>query len=179
MNDQTVSPVDIFQQMERDSLGNQLTDAEAAPGEVWRAFVFNVDGLDLAVPFLGQFGIVPGQDLFAVPMANSWVKGMTNIRGEIYTVVDFSEFIGRKQVRTTKKCNLLLLPDPVLKSALLLDSRISLRSFPHDLPVTGNDLFYAKLAPYLSRVVVDGNKQWGVLDVEALCRSSEFSQIGL
>ncbi len=178
MNDQTVSPLDIFQQLENDSLGNQLTDAEAVAGEVWRGFVFNVDGLDLAVPFLGEFGIVPNQEMFAVPMASSWVKGMTNVRGEIYTVVDFSEFIGRKPVRMTKRCNLLLLPDSGLKSALLLDGRISLRTFSFDLPLASNDLFYSKLAPYLSRVVVDGDKQWGVLDVEALCGSRKFSQIG-
>lgn len=178
MSDQTASPLDILQQLENDSLGNQLTDAEAVAGEVWRGFVFNVDGLDIAVPFLGQFGIVPSQELFAVPMAKPWVKGMTNIRGEIYTIIGFSEFIGRKQVRITKDCNFLLLPDPSLKSALLLDSRISLRSFSYDLPLSSNDLFDAKLTPYLSRVVVDGDKQWGVLDVEALSRSHEFSQIG-
>lgn len=178
MSDKIASPLDILLEMENDSLGNQLADADAVPGEVWRGFVFNVDGLDLAVPFLGQFGIVPSQELFALPMVNSWVKGMTNIRGEIYTVVDFSAFIGRKQVRTMKGCNLLLLPDPLLKSALLLDSRISLRSFADDLPLSSTDLFYPKLTPYLSRVIVDGDKQWGVLDVDALCKSREFSQVG-
>jgi twitching motility protein PilI len=178
MDDKLTNPLEIFEQLELQSLGNQLSNSEDVAGEFWRGFVFNVGGLDLVAPFTGEYEIVPNQKLYPLPMSRSWVKGVTNIRGEIYTVIDFSEFIGQKPTRITKTCNLFLLPDPTLKSALLLASRISLRSFSTELPVTSATMFGSRLSPYISRVLIDGSTRWGVLDIDALSKSESFSQIG-
>lgn len=177
MDDKLTNPLEIFKQLELESLGNQLRESDEVAGDFWRGFVFNVDGLDLVAPFTGEYEIVPNQELYPLPMSRSWVKGVTNIRGEIYTVIDFSEFIGQKPTRVTKTCNLFLLPDPMLKSALLLDSRISLRSFSSELPVTSSITFGARLSPYISRALIDGSTRWGVLDIDALSTSESFSQI--
>ncbi len=173
------SPLESFQRLEHQSLGNQITETEQTLVDTWRGFAFDVDGLNLTVPFEGQFEIVPGQALFPMPIAQSWVRGMTNIRGEIYTVVDFSEFIGKRPVRNAEGGNLLLLPDENLKSAFILESRISLRSFNTRLPTKNTSMFYAGISRFLSRVVIDGEKEWGVVDIDALSRSSEYVQIGV
>jgi twitching motility protein PilI len=178
MNSQEISPLDIFQQLEQESLGNQLAESEEISGETWRGFIFNIDGIEIVVPFAGEFEIVPMRTLSPLPMAAKWVRGMTNIRGEIYTIVDFSEFIGQRPVRNLKNANLFLLPDSGLKSALLINSRISLRTFSAELPTTSKDAFNTSLAPYLSTVVVDDSTKWGVLDVDLLSKSAQFNQIG-
>lgn len=178
MNSQERSPLEILRQLELESLGNQLADSEEISGESWRGFTFNIDGVDIVVPFVGEFEIVPIQPLSPLPMAVNWIKGMTNIRGEIYSVVDLSEFIGQRPVRNLKNTNLFLLPDSGLKSALLIDSRISLRTFSSELPTTSKDAFHPRLVPFLSTVLVDDNRTWGVLDVHLLSKSALFNQIG-
>lgn len=169
--------MELLQQLEGESLGNQLVESDAEPGEIWRGFVFNIDELSLAVPFVGEFEIIPCGELSPLPIAKSWIKGMTNIRGEIYTIVDFSEFIGKKPVRTTKGCNLLLLPDTGLKSALLIESVVRLKSFSADLPTVNVESFHSGLAPYLSAVINDGEINWGVINIQGLSDSADFSCI--
>ena len=173
------SPVDLLRGIEQANLGNQLDDPAQHAGDFWRGFVFQVEELNIAVPFAGEFEIVPAQETSSLPLTQPWVVGMTNIRGEIYTLVDFSAFIGRKPIRISPKCHFLLLPDPELKSGLVLASRIRLRTFSADLQSElGTSLDYG-LDPYLERVINDDNETWGVMDIMALCDAPEFQRIGV
>ncbi len=178
VNSPDSTPLALFRQLENDSLGDQLVDQDVRPGEFWRGFVFKVDELDLVLPLFRGFEIVPCQELSPLPMVKSWVKGMTNIRGEIYTVVDFSEFIGKKPVRATKNCNLFLLPDVRMKSALLIESRVGLQSFSSELRVCATDSLHPGLTPYLGTVLVDEGLNRGVIDIRALCDADRFVHIG-
>ena len=175
----TPSPIDLLAGLEQANLGNQLDDPDKQVGDFWRGFVFQVEELNIAVPFAGEFEIVPAQEVARLPLTQPWVIGMTNIRGEIYTLVDFSAFIGRKPIRVNPKCHFLLLPDPVLKSALVLDSRIRLRTFSVDLQNETRAWPDSGLDPYLERVIIDDDEKWGVLDIMALCDAPEFQRIGV
>ncbi len=135
--------------------------------------------MNLAVPCADGFEIVSVRELSPLPMARDWVRGMQNIHGEIHTVVDFAAFIGLAPTPATHTCNLLALPDAGLKSALLIAGRIRVKSFSCALPQADCGQFHEKLAPYLNRVVVDQGQPCGVIDVEALCGSRDFVQIGL
>ena len=175
----TPSPVDLLRGLEQANLGNRLDDPDKQVGDFWRGFVFEIEDLNIAVPFAGEFEIVPAQEVSGLPLTQPWVAGMTNIRGEIYTLVDFSAFIGRRPIRMGPKCHFLLLPDPGLKSALVLDSRIRLRTFSVDLPSEDIAQLDPGLNPYLERVISDGGKKWGVMDIMALCNAPEFQRIGV
>ena len=177
MDDADQNPLEFLRQLEIDSLGNQLADTEQAQGEAWQGFVFTIEKYNLVVPFLGEFEIYPCGEIASVPMAKSWVRGIANIRGEIYTVVDLPAFTGSKPIRNVKGCNLILLPDFRLRSALLVEGRIGMRSFDDKLPEGSRDGFPRKLATYLSRVVVDGDQHWGVVDVKSLSSADEFLNI--
>ena len=172
------SPLELLEQLLSSSQGNQLGDAEDTGADQWRAFIFHIGEADIAVPAQGEFEIVPVQDVVPVPLSKPWVRGMTNVRGDIYTVIDFSEFIGGSRTRVASGNNLFLLPDKVLKSALLIDGRVSLKSFSVDAPLGSKYNLPELLRPYVSSVIRSDEKLWGVLDVERLCSSQEFSRIG-
>ena len=174
-----LNPVDLLLGLERASQGNLLDDPEQIAGEFWRGFVFQIEDLNIAVPFAGEFEIVPALPVSALPLTQPWILGMTNVRGEIYTLVDFSAFIGRRPVRLGPKCHFLLLPDSGLKSALVLDSRIRLRTFASDLQSEGKIWLDPGLTPYLDRVISDGGERYGVIDIQALCTAPEFQRIGI
>ncbi len=172
------SPLKLFQSLENASLGNLLDDSAIVSQASWRGFVFKIEELSLAIPFDGEFEIVPAQELSPLPMTQPWLLGMTNIRGNIYTLIDFSHFIGRRLVRLNSRCNFLLLPDVGLKSGLVLDGRISLRSFSADLIDDDQVSLDSGLNPYLSKVFDDNNEKFGVIDIDSLCNSPEFANIG-
>jgi len=173
------NPIVLLQALEQENLGNQLASKQEGPVETWRGFTFDVGEMSLVVPFVSEVAIVPIQELSPVPITKEWVKGMLNVRGEIHTVVDFAAFIGLPPTRITKRCNLFLLPDARLKSALLIAGRINLKPFSSALPTVEPGQFHVNLIPYLSTVVVDQNQHWGVIDINALCGANDFVQIGL
>lgn len=168
----------IMSRLEARSLGNRLAEKEEDTDVSWRGFVFRVDQWDIAVPFVGEFEIVPYQPLFPLPMTMPWVRGMTNVRGEIYTVVDFSRFIGSGPVKNLKVSNLFLLPDEGLKAALLIGGRISLRAFSSSLQTSEPGGFQEVLAQYLNAVLLENETAWGILDIRRLCNSEQFVNIG-
>ncbi len=168
----------VISELEAKSLGNRLAAREEDTDTSWRGFVFRVDRWDIAVPFVGGFEIVPYQPLSPLPMTMPWVSGVTNVRGDIYTVVDFSRFIGGSPVRNLKVSNLFLLPDEGLKAALLIEGRISLRAFSSGLQTSGSGGFQDTLDQYLNAVLLEDETSWGVLDVRRLCNSEKFVNIG-
>ena len=175
------NPLALLQKLEADSIGDRAISLEQQYTEVWRGFVFELDDLHLVVPFDGGYEIIPCGPVIPLPLTRDWVKGMTNIRGEIFTVVDIGGFLGREPLRTLRDTNLFLLPDQRLRSALVLKSKISLRTFVKDLPQIAPNELDQELAPYLNTVVTseDGSQKWGVLNLQKIMKTEEFTKIGM
>ncbi|MEM7196495.1 MAG: chemotaxis protein CheW [Pseudomonadota bacterium] len=174
------SPHDLLLHLEESSIGERAISLEQQYAEVWRGFVFSLGDLDVIVPFDGGYEILPCGELISLPLAQSWARGMINIRGEIYTVADLSGYLGLEPVRNFREANLLLMPDATLQCALLLDSKISLRSFSQDLPQgVADDVQFPR--PDLLLAVVfseDRMHKWAVLNLPSLLQESRFRNIG-
>ena len=175
------NPLSLLQKLEADSIGDRAISLEQQYTEVWRGFVFELDNHQLVVPFDGGYEIIPCGPVIPLPLTKNWVRGMTNIRGEIFTVVDIGGFLGREPLKSLRDTNLFLLPDQRLRSALVLKSKISLRTFVKDLPQVAPDEFDPELAPYLNTVVTseDGSQKWGVLNLQEIMRAEDFTKIGM
>lgn len=178
MNQSQIQPLQLLRQLESQSQGNAVLGEEPSFIESWRGFTFAIDELNMAIPFMGQYEIFPCGECWPLPMAKPWVRGMTNIRGEVYTVVDFAHFIGRRPVNVAMGNNLLVLSAGRLKSALLLKNKISLRAFDHDIPRGDVNDIEPDLRPYLNAFLIEGLKRWCVLDMRVLANSESFSNIG-
>ncbi len=163
----------------REHPDNRTSGEPESRADLWQGLVFSIGRLNLAVPCADGLEIVSARALSPVPMAKDWLRGMQSIHGEVYTVVDFSAFIGLASTPLTKTCNLLVLPDARLKSALLIASQIRIKSFSSALPLGDCEQFHLNLAPYLKRVVVAQGQPRGVIDIEALCGCRDFVQIGI
>ncbi|MDE0281691.1 MAG: chemotaxis protein CheW, partial [Gammaproteobacteria bacterium] len=132
---------------------------------------------NLVFPFSEGFEVLAEQEIQPVPWAEHWVRGMTNIRGEIHTVVDFSDFLGFGAVPSLRTAILFRLPDENLKSVLLLERWVNLRTFPEGLEQTEDAGIPPPLSSLVSSVLVERKQTWVVLDVDRLCRMPEFISI--
>ncbi len=173
-----MQPLELFRQLELLSQGNAVLGEDQLFVESWRGFTFSIDELNLAVPFMGQYEIFPCGGCSPLPMVKPWVRGMTNIRGEIYTVIDFAQLIGRRPVKVSSGANLLVLAEGRLKSALLLQNKVSLRSFDHDIPRGDVNDVEPGLRPYLNSFLMEGLQRWCVIDMRILTNSELFANIG-
>ena len=178
MNANLENPGSILEHLATLTMGAKAIESAQTTVSNWRGFAFQIDhNLSVVFPFTGGFEILPDREIQPVPWAKLWVRGMTNVRGDVYTVVDFANYIGLTGVRSQRTATLFKLPSSRLKSVLLMGGRVVLRTFSEILPHVKSDHVPLRLEPYVSTVIEDDDGVWVVLDVEKLCESKDFINI--
>lgn len=130
-------------------------------GEAWL-----VDLLDAAE-------VIPVPAITHVPLTRAWFKGMANVRGNLYSVVDFPAFLGRAHVAVGDESRLLLLGERFrLAAALLIDRALGLRH-PGQLQRGEGDPDRWARAHYTDP---DG-REWKELDVPQLVQHPDFMHV--
>lgn len=73
--------------------------------------------------------VIPVPPVVRVPGARRWFRGVTNIRGNLYAVSDFSDFMGQGVTPDSAECRLLLPHhDFGVNAALLVRSTLGLKN---------------------------------------------------
>lgn len=110
------------------ALVDKLTSAQR--GETPLAFLGIQAGRDhwlLDLPESGE--IVPVPPLTPVPLTKPWFRGLVNIRGTLFTVVDFSAFQGLEPTPITSQARLVMANGRFgHASALLVNRALGLRN---------------------------------------------------
>ena len=129
----------------------------------------------IALPDAGEIVSVPS--LTSVPLTHSWFIGIANIRGNLYSVTDFSAFRGKEATPRNALSRLLLIGTRHGNNAALLVTRLlGLRNLD-DLVLATSDIG----APaWVGDAYVDKDgRRWQVLNVRALFQDGAFMAIGV
>ena len=119
--------------------------------------------------------VMPVPAITTVPLTQPWFRGVANVRGNLYSVVDFAEFLGSGVSGIGEQARLVLLGERFRSAAaLLVDRSLGLRN-PKELRV---------------RAAASGGKswlrgeyedeaggRWRELDVGALVRDTGFLSV--
>jgi twitching motility protein PilI len=159
----------------QESLSQRLTSAHR--GDARRALLGVASGNDYWLLDLSDSGeVVPLPTLTSVPLTKPWFAGIANIRGTLYSVVDFSAFCGREPTRRNANARLLLVgARHGSNSALLVDRTLGLRSID-DLelvPAVGNE------SAWTGDVRQDAQgRRWTLLKLRELLVDPAFLDVG-
>jgi twitching motility protein PilI len=127
---------------------------------------------------LGDAGeVIPVPTVTPVPLTRPWFKGVANVRGNLYSVIDFPAFLGVGAVALGEHSRLLLLGERFRTSAaLLIDRSLGLRN-PEQLKPRAA----AADAPAWQRAQFDDaeGKAWKELDVPQLVRHADFLSVSV
>jgi twitching motility protein PilI len=121
--------------------------------------------------------VIPVPPITSVPLTRQWFKGVTNIRGNLYSVVDFPAFLGGGAVTLGEQSRLLLVGERFrMSSALLVDRSLGLRNPEQLKPREGG----ANAAtPWLKGEFSDEEgRAWKELDVAQLVQHPDFLGVG-
>ena len=81
--------------------------------------------------------VIPVPPITPVPLTRPWFRGVANVRGNLYSVVDFAAFVGVGSVEVTERSRLVLLGERLRSAAaLLVDRSLGLRN-PDQLRTCG------------------------------------------
>lgn len=121
---------------------------------------------------LGDAGeVIPVPPITAVPLTRGWFKGVTNIRGNLYSVVDFPAFLGSAPVTISDQSRLLLIGERFrMGSALLVDRSLGLRN-----PAQLTPRPKSSDSPWVKGEYLDPEGRiWQELDVPQLVQQPDF-----
>lgn len=135
-----------------------------------------IDGTAWLVDLTEAGEMIPVPPISAVPLARPWFLGVANIRGNLYSVVDFAAFLGGGVTAVTDQARLLLISDRFRAGcALLVGRSLGLRKSGDLEPrpiVSGSKWTRAEYAD------AEG-KRWRELNVPALVRDPEFLDVSV
>jgi twitching motility protein PilI len=113
-----------------------------------------------------------------VPLTHAWFSGVANIRGNLYSIVNFPAFLGEAPLIPTEQSRLVLIGDKYrVGSALLINGVLGLRDAAQlqlKNDATTDAAPWSK-AEYVDR---DGNA-WKELDVPRLVQHADFLGVGV
>jgi twitching motility protein PilI len=121
--------------------------------------------------------IVPLSPLTSVPLTQPWFAGIANIRGNLYSVVDFSAFQGKEATLRNASSRLLLVGTRHGSNAALLVTRmLGLRNIDDLTPVAADP----DAASWASDAFRDREGRcWKLLNVRRLLADERFLEIGV
>jgi twitching motility protein PilI len=119
--------------------------------------------------------VLPVPVITPVPLMRPWFRGLANIRGNLYSVIDFSAFLGRRPVRAGDPSRLLLLAERFgLGAALLVDRSLGLRNAGQLREAEGTPDAWAR-----ARYEDTEGRQWKELDLTRLAQHPDFLAVGI
>jgi len=110
-----------------------------------------------------------------VPHVPAWVRGVTNLRGDILSVVDMRAFLGLDAAAPHSARMLVVrLLTEEFATGLLVDSVDRIVAVPHEAIRPPESSLEGALAPYLSGVYVMDEQLVAVLDLDRFLRSADI-----
>lgn len=155
-------------------LAERLTSAHR--GEAAQALLGTVAGKERYLLELADSGeVLPLPPLTAVPLTKPWFAGVANVRGVLYSVVDFSAFRGGEATPKNSAARLLLVGARYgVNSALLVNRTLGLKSLAgmQEAAVAGDRPAWVGVR------YVDGSGQaWTQLRLKPLLEDQEFLNV--
>jgi twitching motility protein PilI len=137
---------------------------------------FQVGGDNWFVALHQVSEVVPVPATVPVPLTHSWFRGVANVRGNLYSIVDFAAFQGGEPIATGVERRVILVSDRLVGGAGLLVSRMLGLRNPEQFNAAARP---AGAAPWVGGAYTDaGGTRWLELDLPALVREQRFLEVG-
>ena len=120
--------------------------------------------------------VIPVPAMVPVPRTHSWFRGVANVRGNLYSIVDFAAFQGRDVTPGGMERRVILVSDRLVGGAGIMVSRM--------LGLRNPEQFNAATRPanapdWVGAAYTDaGGTRWLELDLPVLAREQRFLEVG-
>jgi twitching motility protein PilI len=171
-------PLALLRKIQQESIAN----APGLPQEIqatklWSGVGFRLANLQLVAQLDEVLEVLPCPDYTIVPGTKHWVKGVANVRGNLITIVDLSEYFGKPPVFLDERSRLVVINIPGLHTGLLVNEVLGLRHFDeeserHQLPAMDDPVMV-----HVNGAFVRDEVLWAVFDIKSLAESATFRHV--
>ena len=160
-------------------LALRLSSAKAQPAAATRLGV-QCGSAYWLIDLVDAGEIVPVPEILPVPLTKPWFVGVANIRGSLYSVVDFAAFTGADPVSRGQENRLVLAGSRFgINAAILVSRMLGLRN-PKDFTPQTAPGGPGEGAPWKGAHWRDADARlWNELKLQDLVEHQDFLQVGL
>lgn len=135
---------------------------------------FQVGNGNWLVPLDHAEEVIPVPAIIPVPGTQRWFRGMANIRGNLFAVTDFSDFLSGTPTPDTSSCRLVIAHHQFsVNAALLVTRTLGLKNANAFEPAQA-----APDRPWISQKYKDEARQeWIDLNFPALLNNADFMKV--
>ena len=121
--------------------------------------------------------VIPVPNLVAVPMTLPWYRGVTNIRGKLYSIADFAAYQGHAPTGPGTERRVILIGEKLIEGSGFVVSRMLGLHNPAQFTAEVLDSHAAR--PWIAGSYRDGGgTRWYELDLVGLTRDTRFLEVG-
>lgn len=153
---------------------SQQLQAAATRDNTGSRLGFRVGDVNWLVSLSDTEEVIPVPPIVKVPGSRRWFRGVANIRGNLYAVSDFADFMGQGITPDHDSCRLLIPHhDFGVNAALLVRNTLGLKNINRYQPLSENAAF-----PWITRQYTDdAGGNWCDMDFGQLLGNAEFLMV--
>ncbi|HEX4763829.1 MAG TPA: chemotaxis protein CheW [Usitatibacter sp.] len=137
---------------------------------------FQVGGDNWFVALHQVSEVIPVPQTVPVPLTHSWFRGVANVRGNLYSMIDFSAFQGGDPIASGMERRVILVSERLVPGAGLVVSRMLGLRNPEQFNAASRP---ANAPAWVAAAYSDaGGTRWLELDLPALAREQRFLEVG-
>jgi len=140
----------------------------------WSGIAFRVGKNYLLAPLDEVVEILDMPKLARVPLAQPWVRGIANIRGNLLPVVDFSGFLSGEMTTASEKSRVMVIDHNGVYSGLIVDEVYGLKHFMESEYTDAEPEVDEFLLPYVRMGYHRDGKVWREVRLFALAETPQF-----
>jgi twitching motility protein PilI len=151
----------------------QRREAEAER-DTLRALALSAREISILIPIGDVVELAVCENITPVPLTRQWVRGLTNVHGQLYTVVDLSVFLGGAETRLSRDARIIILGEGGLGSCLLVGNVTGLKVYTEEQLHRVPDDLPESVRGYFCNAVRLEDITWCVLDMRALSGDARY-----
>ena len=178
MPDTTEHPVEALWRMQQEerAKGN-IPSGQDQDEKRWGGLAFEVGEIQLVTELTSVVDILDCPAVTPLPGTLPWLKGVCNVRGNIYSVVDLGVYLDVAPPLAANEGRLMVINDRELGCTLLVPKIFGLRYFNEQQLQPDTSGLAEVIQPYTKQAFKLDNQLWGVLDLDRLVKAEKFSQV--
>lgn len=148
--------------------------------EEWVGIAFRIGAESFVAGRADVREVMPLPDqMTRVPGARPWLRGVTNVRGQLLTIADLRAFLGAGSVAADRHARVLVMASRDVPTGLLVDQVFGFRRFGVDEFILQTPVPALRCEQYLRGAWQRGAETWPRFDFSALLEDENFLNAGV
>jgi len=138
---------------------------------------FTLANLYLAIPLESATEVGPAPEIVSLPNLPDWILGVSNIRGEIISMLDLSRFLELSTTKATLNKRFIVTQNNEMKIGILVDRILGIISLDKmGFKVQSSPYKKGKIAPFIENVAPGDDYLLNIFNIDKLLSSAPISR---